>query len=303
MHVFVTGATGFIGRALVAALHARGDRITILTRDPARAQDLVDTYGATALAGELESPTRWPPALAGVDAIVNLAGEPLVGGRWDARKKQLIRDSRVEGTRCLVEVLAALGDAAPRVLISQSGIDYYPFAHPPLDDDEVTERDPPGDGFLARVCRDWEREARAAPGRVVCLRTGVVLGPNGGVLARLAPLFDRFAGGSVGNGKQWLSWIHLDDHVAVILAALADARFTGPINAVAGSVRYRAFARALGRARHRPSLLRVPGFALRAATGELADYLLHGRNAVPAALTALGFAFRHPDLDDALAHA
>jgi uncharacterized protein (TIGR01777 family) len=302
MKIVVTGATGFLGTALVGALRGHGHAIVVLSRDAERARgQLGDVAAVTA---DLQSAGAWCTALAGTDAIVHLAGEPIAGRRWDARQKQRIRESRVEATRTLVEAIAGLPDAArPRALISASGADYYPFApDDEFDDDEVTEGAPPGDSFLGRLCRDWEAEARGAERaglRVACLRTGVVLG-RGGALARMTTPFRLFVGGRIGSGRQWLSWIHLDDAVAAYLDALVDDRYTGPINLVTGSVRNAELAHALGRALGRPSWLPVPGFALRAAVGELADYLLHGRRVVPARLRELGFSWKVPTLEAAL---
>jgi uncharacterized protein (TIGR01777 family) len=298
--VVVTGATGFIGRPLVRALLARGHAVTALTRSAKRATDLATRVVET----DLESAGALVPVLDGHDAIIHLAGEPIAARRWDARQKQRIRDSRVESTRAIVEALAA-GAAAPRVLLTASGIDFYPYAGPPLDDDEVTEADPPAETFFGRVCRDWEREAFAAERlgvRVAAFRTGLVLGA-GGALARLETPFKLFAGGKIGSGRQWVSWIHLADLVNAYATALTDERYAGPINAVTDSTRNADFSRAIGHALHRPSWLPVPGFALKAAVGELAEAILHGRRAVPAKLRALGFRFEHPDLDEAVASA
>lgn len=300
MKVVVTGATGFIGRPLVRALVSRGHAVTALTRSAKRATDLATRVVET----DLESAAQLTPIVDGHDAIVHLAGEPIAARRWDARQKQRIRDSRVESTRAIVEAIGA-SSARPRVLLTASGIDIYAFAGGPLDDDEVTEADPPADTFLGRVCRDWEREAFAAQSlgvRVAAFRTGLVLGP-GGALARLETPFKLFAGGKVGSGRQWVSWIHLADLVNAYVAALSDDRYTGPLNAVTDSTRNADFSRAIGRALHRPSWLPVPGFALKAAVGELAESILHGRRAVPAKLRALGFAFEHPELDEAVASA
>jgi hypothetical protein len=234
--------------------------------------------------------------------VIHLAGEPIAGRRWDARQKQRIRDSRVESTRAIVEAIAAC-TARPQTLIHASGIDYYPFATGPLDDDDATESDAPAESFLGRLCRDWEREASAATPlgvRVVHMRTGLVLGPHGGALARMSTPFKLFAGGKIGSGKQWVSWIHLDDVVAAYAAALTDARYTGAINLVTDSTRNADFSRALGHALHRPSWLPVPAFALKAAVGELAESILNGRKAVPAKLRELGFSWKHPTLDEAV---
>jgi uncharacterized protein (TIGR01777 family) len=206
----------------------------------------------------------------------------------------------------VVEGLAALAPAQrPRVLVSASGADYYDFVDPRLDDEEeFDERSPPGESFLARVCKAWEDEAvRAEPlgVRVVRMRTGVVLGP-GGALEKMRTPFQLFAGGRLGSGAQWFAWIHLDDAVAAYLAAIDDDRARGPINLVGPEpARARDVARAVGRALHRPSWLPVPAFALRAAVGEVADYLLQGRKVLPRALEQLGFTFRHPHLDEAVA--
>jgi len=302
--IVATGATGFIGTALVAALRAAGDAVVVLSRDAERArQQLGDV---TAVTCDLQSPGPWTTALAGAAAIVHLAGEPIAGRRWDARQKQRLRDSRVEATRTLVEAIAALpATARPRALISASGADYYPFApDTEFDDDEVTEAAAPGDSFLARLCRDWETEARAAERlgvRVVYMRTGIVLGP-GGALAKMTTPFKLFVGGRIGNGRQWVPWIHRDDARRAYLAAVDDERYTGPINLVTASARNAELSRALGKAVGRPSWLPVPGFALRAALGELADYALHGRRVVPKRLRELGFTWTYPNLDEALAH-
>lgn len=304
MKIVVTGATGFVGSALVPVLQARGDEVIVFSRDRARAKEKFPD--ATCVTADLETPGLWRDALVGVDAIVHLAGESIGAKRWDARQKQVLRDSRVEATRTLVEMIGELpAEKRPRVLVSASGGDYYPFAldKDDFDDDEVTESDPPGDSFLARLCRDWEKEARGAEAlglRVACMRSGIVLGPGGGALARMLTPFKLFVGGRIGSGRQWFSWIHRDDAVAAYAAATSDARYTGAFNLVAGSVRNAELAAAIGTSLHRPSWLPVPAFAVKAAAGELAEYLLNGRRIVPERLRALGFAWTHPDLASAL---
>jgi hypothetical protein len=296
--VVVTGATGFIGRSLVPALVAAGHAVTVVTRKASHAASL----GAVRVVEtEIETAGPLTPILDGQDAVIHLAGEPIAGRRWDARQKQRLRDSRVESTRAIVEAISAC-TARPRVLIHASGIDYYPYATGPLDDDDVTESDAAAETFLGRLCRDWEREASAATPlgvRVVHMRTGIVLGA-GGALARMATPFKLFAGGKIGSGKQWVSWIHLDDVVAAYLTALTDDRYTGAINLITDSARNADFSSALGHALHRPSWLPVPAFALKAAVGELAESILNGRKAVPAKLRSLGFAWKHPTLDEAV---
>jgi hypothetical protein len=304
MKVVVTGATGMVGQALVPVLTERGDEVVVLSRDAARATEILGP-GVVTVDADLQAPGPWTHALAGADAVVHLAGESVAARRWDARQKQRIRDSRVETTRTLVEAMAALPrERRPAAIICSSGTDYYPFADPAVgDEDEVTEADPPGDSFLARVCRDWEAEALAARDhgtRVATLRTGLVLGPRGGALARMVTPFKLFAGGRVGGGAQWMPWIHLADAAAGYAAALHDDRYRGPINLVTDSVRNRDFSRELGAALGRPSWLPVPALAVRAAVGELAEYVLHGRRVVPAQLRSHGFSWRYPELGAAL---
>lgn len=310
MRVFVTGGTGFMGAALVEALVARGDEVVVLTRSAERARARLPE-GVVIVEGDPSLAGAWQTALGGCHAVVNLAGESVGGQRWNAQYKQRIHDSRVETTRMIVEGIAALTPAQrPAVLASASGIDYYPFdvdlgalVHWDDEEDVVDESCPPGDSFLARVCRNWEAEARAAEAhgvRVVLMRTALVLG-RGGPMDKMTTPYKFFAGGRIGNGRQWWCWIALADAVRVYLFAIDREELRGPVNLTAPKpVRNRDFARALGKALKRPAWLPVPGFAVRAALGEFADHVLLGRPCVPKALEQAGFAFEYPELAKAL---
>ncbi len=299
MRVFVTGATGYIGEALVAALLARGYRVVALTRGGEVAGATETVHGDVAAAGD------WQARVAGCDAAVHLAGEPIAGGRLDAAQRERVLASRRDGTRQLVAAIAAVPSAdRPRMLLSASGADLYPFDE---SDRSYAENAGAGDSFLAAVCQTWENEARAAEAhglRVARLRTGVVLGAGGGALSSMATPFRMFAGGPIGSGRQWFSWISLEDVVGGYLHTLRHEQLTGAVNLVApGALRQRDFARALGHELGRPSWAPVPGFALRLAIGGLAEYALHGRRVVPAALARSGYAFRHADVAAALKEA
>jgi len=296
--VVVTGATGLIGPQLVAELLAQGADVTVLTREPDRARAKLGEV--TALAWDPMSEHAPVEALAGRDAVVHLAGAP-VAQRWSAEAKRAIRESRVTGTRNLLAGLAAVEDAhRPRTLVSSSAIGYYgAHGEEPLDEDA-----PPGADFLAQVCVEWEAEAARAGSlgvRVVQVRTGIVLDAAGGALGKMLTPFRLGVGGPVAGGRQYMSWIHAEDVVGMMLTAIEDERWSGPINATAPEpVTNAAFSHALGRALHRPSLLPVPGFALRALYGEMAEIVTTGARAVPAKALVLGYEFRHAQLEPAL---
>jgi uncharacterized protein len=311
--VFITGGSGFIGRAIVDALAARGERPRVLSRNRARAASEIGD-AAEVVEGDPSAEGAWQDAVRGCRAVINLAGSPMHAKRWNDTYRQVLRDSRIETTRHVVEAIGAAPEGErPTVLANASGIDYYPFEddlpEPTAPDGEqagnsvVTEESPAGDSFLAKLCLDWEAAALRAQAhgtRVVLLRTGVVLGP-GGALAKMKLPFKLFVGGRIGRGDQWFSWIHIDDVVAAYLRALDDAELSGPINVVAPEpVRNRDFTRALARALRRPAWFPVPEPAIKAALGELGEYITHGRRAVPRALEARGFSFSHPDVDSAL---
>jgi uncharacterized protein len=295
MRVAVTGATGLVGSALVRALRERGDQVTALSRDPESARA---GLGVEAAAWRPQDEPAPAEALAGHDAVVHLAGES-VAQRWTAAARRRIRDSRVAGTENLV---AGLPSAQPRpaVLISASGVGYYGGRG----DERLDESAPPGDDFLARVSAEWEAAARGAEVlgiRVVTVRTGVALARTGGALARMLPFFRAGVGGPVAGGGQYVPWIHLDDLVGIYLAALDDAGWSGPVNACAPEpATNRELSRALGRALRRPAFAPVPGLAVRLLYGRMAQVVTEGQRAVPAKALALGYRFRHPELEAAL---
>jgi len=298
--VAVTGSTGLIGSGLVRCLAADGHTVTRLTRSSGRGP------------GE----ARWDPAagtvdagaLAAADAVVHLAGRPIASGRWTDRARREIRDSRVQGTRLLAETMARLGGGGsagrprgPRVLVVSSAIGYYGDRG----DEVLTEASPPGDGFLAGVCKAWEAAAdpaRAAGLRVVHVRTGLVLTPEGGSLPKLLPLFKLGLGGRFGSGRQWWSWVALDDVLGIYRHALVTDGLHGPVNATApGPVTNAELAATLARVLGRPALVPVPRFGPRLVLGEMADELLFSSARVqPEAALASGYAFRRPQLEPAL---
>jgi uncharacterized protein len=295
MKVAVTGATGVIGRALVRELVERGDSVVALSRDGSRSLP-----GAEVV--EWRRPKEEPApaaAFAGVDGVVHLLGEP-IAQRWSDETRREIHDSRVLGTRNLV---AGLRDAGVSVLVAQSATGVYG----PRGDEVVDESGSAGSDFLAGVVVDWEAEARAAEQlglRVVLCRTGVVLSPSGGALETMLTPFKLGVGGPVAGGQQYLPWVHIDDVVGALVFALDSAWVSGPVNVTAPSpVTNRDFSKALGRALHRPAVLPVPGFALRTLYGEMASIVTTGVRAEPRRLRGLGYEFRQPDLDQALAAA
>jgi uncharacterized protein len=293
MKVVVTGATGFIGNAVVAALTARGDVVTALVRTPAGA-DFPPTVRV--LRFDAGAPPD-PSPFEGADAVIHLAGES-VAGRWTSEKKRAILESREHGTRAVVASLAACA-SRPRALLAASAVGYYGERG----DAPLIESSLPGRDFLADVCAAWETESFAAERlgvRVAVLRQGLVYGPGGGALEAMLAPFRAFAGGPFGNGTQWVPWIHLDDDVALFLFAL-DNHVKGPINAVSPDVATSArFARALGHALGRPSLAFAPSPALYLVLGEFASSLLVSQLVLPDAALAAGFAFKHEMLEQAL---
>jgi uncharacterized protein len=344
MRVTVTGATGLIGTALVARLLAEGAEVTVLSRDPARAEATLGaqggagrgvqggaTRGVQAVGWDLLNERAPTQALEGRDAVVHLAGEN-VAQRWTASAKRAIRESRVIGTRHLVEGLRECGSKSgadsgagarsagrvssesgsaggagneaganrPKVLVSASAVGYYgAHGEEPLD-----EEAPPGRELLGEVCVAWEAQARAAQElgmRTVQVRIGVVLDRHGGALAKMLPPFRLGLGGPIAGGHQYVSWVHVEDLVGIVCTALADERWSGPVNGTAPEpVTNRELSRALGRALRRPALLPMPGVAMRALYGEMAQVVTTGARVLPVKPLVLGYEFRYPHLDEAL---
>jgi uncharacterized protein (TIGR01777 family) len=297
--VAVTGATGTIGRAVVAELRERGHSVVALTRDAERARSVL---GSDVEAFAWRDP-KSEPAPAGAfreaEGVLHLLGEP-VAQRWSDSAKQEIRDSRVLGTRNLVAGLRS-GGPRLRVLVSQSATGWYGARG----DEPLDESAPAADDFLAEVVRDWEAEAVRADDeagvRVVRARTGVVLSPEGGALEQMLPFFKLGVGGPVAGGRQYVPWVHLDDVVGGLLFCLENEDAVGPVNLTAPApATNRELSKALGRALHRPAFAPVPGLAVKALYGEMASIVTTGARAVPARLESLGYEFRHPELDEAL---
>jgi uncharacterized protein (TIGR01777 family) len=292
MKIAVTGASGLIGSELIAVLAAKGHAVVCLVRRPAVAPD---ESAWDPLAGGVDA-----GLLATCDAIIHLAGANVADGRWTARRRREIRDSRVSGLRTLTEALGRCR-RRPAVLISASATGYYGDRGETL----LDESSPSGTGFLARVCREWEAglaPAAALGMRTVAVRLGVVLSGRGGALGRMTPWFRLGLGGCLGDGRQWMSWIAMADLTEIFQWALVREAVHGPINAVAPqAVRNSSFTQALARELHRPAVLRAPGWALRARFGRMADEaLLASTRTVPRCLEELRFPFRFPDLQPAL---
>jgi uncharacterized protein (TIGR01777 family) len=292
MTIVVAGGSGFLGSALADRWRAEGHRVLVLTRRPRREDDVRWTTDS--------SETTWMRALDGADAVVNLAGEGIADKRWTAARKAAILDSRIRATRAIVEAIRRV-ERPPRTLISSSGIGIYGATR---GDETLTEDSAIGSDFLARTCRDWEIEANAAApvARVVLLRTSMVLARQGGALPQMARPFRLFAGGPVGSGQQYMSWIHVDDWTAMVRWALATGTVAGALNVAAPApVTNAEFSRALGRAMGRPAFMRAPAFALRLALGEMADeLLLGGQRALPAKAQQHGFQFGFATVEAAL---
>ena len=297
MKVIVTGSGGLVGRALVRSLLADGHSVTRLVRGVAQ---LFRAPGTASVDWNPEKGTIDAGALEGHDAAVHLAGEPIAEGRWDDEKKRRILESRVKGTRLIAETLAGLNEK-PRVLVSASATGFYGDRG----EEVLREESASGENFVSEICREWEKSTLAASQagiRVVHLRIGVVFSGEGGALPRMLTPFKLGVGGRLGSGRQYMSWITLEDLVRVIRRAVEDETLRGPVNAVApGAVTNEEFTKTLGRVLGRPTIFAVPAFAARLAFGEVADELLLASARVePARLKEAGFDFKHAEVEGAL---
>jgi len=296
MKLVITGASGFIGTALCRQLLQKGHTLTLFTRGAPREPNTGVKRWHHWTPGTLRD---WDSELDGVDGVINLAGEPIAEIKWSATQRRRLEKSRVDSTHVLVQGCAK-AKHTPKFLINASAVGYYG----PHGDEIITEEAPAGADFLSQLCLNWEAEAMRAERlgmRVVRLRTGIVLGHGGGALEKMVPPFKWFTGGPLSSGKQWMSWIHLEDQVRLIVYLIENQQAAGPINATAPNpARNKDFSRALGKVLHRPSWMPVPGFILRIGLGDMADMLLTGQRVMPAAAQKLGFEFRYPNLPEAL---
>lgn len=297
MRAMVTGATGFVGPYLLALL----DRPRILTRDLARAREELAGHDLDLHESDLNSGPPPLSALRNTDVVFHLAGESVASGRWTKKRKERIRDSRVYGTRHLVDALGQLpAGERPRVLISASAVGYYGSRG----EETISEKSPPGDDFLAQVCAAWEREAERAADlgiRASMLRIGIVLGPGGGALQKMLPPFKMGMGGRLGSGHQWMPWIHVEDLAALFIHVAKTDAIDGPVNAVAPElVRNHDFTKALAKVLHRPAFIPAPYLGLRLLFGEFAQVLFASQKVEPRVATATGCSYRYPHLEEAL---
>jgi uncharacterized protein len=303
MKLVIAGGSGFLGSPLAEMYAEDGHDVRVLTRSVASGDTRHDpgtgVPGITRVGWKADGLTGpWSAALEGADAVINLSGESLASKRWSAEMKQRLRESRLLATRSLAQAIGA-ATSPPAILVSGSAVGYYGAC----DDRPLTESDAAGTDFLARLCADWEAEARQAerPGtRVVLLRTGIVLERAGGALPEMMRPFKFFVGGPIGSGRQYVSWIHRLDWIEIVRWLVQTPAVSGPVNATAPHpVTNRHLSRALGHAMHRPSLVPVPGVALKIVVGEFAESLLTGQRVLPARAQKEGYHFRYPEIEQA----
>ncbi len=294
MKVLITGGLGFVGTQLSIRLLEKGHTVTTVGRSPQPAEHTPKKVRYVSADTTIKGP--WQEEIARQDAVINLAGTSIFG-RWSKKRKKLLYDSRVLTTANVVE---AIPKESGTILCSTSAVGYYGFRQ----DEELTEADAPGDDFLAGLCVDWEREAQKAGdrgARVVTTRFGIVLGKTGGALGQMIPAFKKFVGGPLGSGKQWFSWIHMEDLLQAFLFVLDHDALEGPVNfCTPNPVRNKDLAKALGKVLSRPSFVKTPALTLRLALGEFGSFLLEGQKVLPAKLLEHGFQFRYPEIWEAL---
>lgn len=293
MKIFITGGTGFVGKTLAPALIHSGHEVCILTRSE---KGKGDSAGVSWVEGDPAQKGKWQETVREHEVIINLAGASIFT-RWTEEAKKKIRDSRILTTRNLVEAMAG---GKVKTFFSTSAIGYYGFHG----DENLTEESPPGADFLALLARDWEAEAKEAEkkgSRLVVTRFGIVLGEKGGALGQMIPLFQKYLGGPLGSGRQWFSWIHIDDLTRAFLFLLGHPEISGPVNFTAPNpVRNKELARWLGAIMGRPAFLPAPGFMLKLVLGEFGSILLKGQRVLPRKLLQAGFSFSYPEIDRAL---
>jgi len=296
MKVLITGGTGFVGTQLTNRLIQEGDEVTILTRSPKAPKGTA--FGVYYLQGDPTQKGPWQDSIKNHDAIINLAGASIFS-KWTDAYKKLIRDSRMTTTRNLVEGIPAHSERKI-TLFSTSAVGYYGFHG----DEELAEDAPPGSDFLARLAVEWEGEALKAQdkgARVVITRFGIVLGEKGGALGQMIPLFKKFIGGPIGNGRQWFSWVHIKDLAEAFVFLMKHPEISGPVNLCSPNpLQNKDLARALGKALHRPSFMPAPGFMIKLVLGEFGSVILEGQRVIPRRLLDSGFAFHYLDIDQAL---
>ena len=295
MKIFITGGTGFVGTYLAKKFISAGHNVTILTQNSGGA--VLKMAGLIYLEGNPNIKGRWQDFVKEHDVIINLAGASIFS-RWTTEQKKIMRESRIETTRNLVSALP--DDAREITIFSTSAVGYYGFH----EDEELTENMPAGTDFLARLAYDWEQEAlhgKDKGARVVITRFGIVLGKNGGALGQMLPLFKYFLGGPLGNGRQWFSWVHIDDLVETFIFLLQHPEIQGALNLCSPEpVRNIDLGRAIGKILHRPSFIPSPGFIIRLMLGEFGSILLKGQRVIPRRLLDAGFKFKYPNIEEAL---
>ncbi len=299
MRIILTGGTGFIGTPLRHELLAQGHRVILLTRDPARLSHKRSDDRLEVIPWDGMSLDPLAQRMTTVDAVINLAGEPIAAQRWSSAQKEKILQSRIQGTQALIQAMAQ-AKKRPAVLINASAVGFYGD----VPEGDVLETRDQGSGFLADTCHRWEQEAHQAQAlevRVVCLRIGIVLGPEGGALGKMLLPFKMGVGGPLGSGKQWFPWIHREDVLGIILFALQQTGLSGAINVAAPDpVRMEEFCRVLGEVMHRPAWVTTPAWVLKPLLGEMSELVLAGQKAIPQKLIQAGYHFRYPQLMGAL---